>query len=45
MVDTMRGLSWGTDISASLWKILVWDAGIMLVTLPLALRRYRSLTH
>ena len=45
MVDTMRGLAWGTDISSSLWKILVWDAGIILVTLPLALRRYRLLTH
>jgi len=44
MVDTIRGLSWGTDISSSLWKILVWDAGIILVTLPLALRKYRLLT-
>ena len=45
MVNTIRGLSWGTDISSSLWKILVWDAGIILVTLPLALRRYRLLTQ
>jgi ABC transporter DrrB family efflux protein len=45
MVDTMRGLAWGTDISSSLWKILLWDAGIILVTLPLALRRYRLLAH
>ncbi|MFX0200738.1 MAG: ABC transporter permease [Candidatus Hodarchaeota archaeon] len=45
MVDTIRGLSWGTEITSSLWKILVWDAGIILVTLPLALRRYRLLTH
>jgi len=44
MVDTIRGLSWGTDISSSLWKILVWDAGIILVTLPLALCKYRLLT-
>ena len=45
MVDTIRGLSWGTDISSSLWKILAWDAGIILVTLPLALRKYRLLTQ
>lgn len=45
MVDTIRGLSWGTDIYSSLWKILVWDAGIILVTLPLALRKYRLLTQ
>ncbi|UCC17979.1 MAG: ABC transporter permease [Dehalococcoidales bacterium] len=43
MVDTMRGLAWGTDISSSLWKILVWDIAIIFITLPLALRRYRSL--
>ena len=45
MVDTMRGLAWGTDISSSLWKSLVWDAAIILITLPLALRRYRSLVR
>lgn len=45
MVDTIRGLSWGTDNSSSLWKILAWDAGIILVTLPLALRKYRLLTQ
>lgn len=45
MVDTMRGLSWGTDISDSLWKILAWDAVIILVTVPLALRRYRLLAR
>jgi len=45
MVDTIRGLSWGTDVSPSLWKILVWDAGIILATLPLALRRYQRLTQ
>ncbi|MFC1871714.1 ABC transporter permease [Chloroflexota bacterium] len=45
MVDTMRGLAWGTDISPSLWKILAWDAGIILVTFPLALRRYRLLAR
>jgi ABC transporter DrrB family efflux protein len=43
MVDTIRALSLGTDVSASLWKILVWDAAIVLVFLPLAIRRYKRL--
>jgi len=43
MVDTMRALSLGGSVSASLWKILVWDGVIILVFLPLALRRYRLL--
>jgi len=45
MVDTVRALSWGTALSSSLWKILAWDAGIILVFLPLALRRYRLLAR
>jgi ABC transporter DrrB family efflux protein len=45
MVDTIRALSWGTSVSSSLWKILVWDLGIILVCLPLALRRYRLLAQ
>ena len=45
MVDTIRALSLGTSVSASLWKILAWDAAIVLVFLPLALRRYRLLTR
>ena len=45
MVDTIRALALGTDLSASLWKILAWDAGIVLVFLPLALRRYGQLTR
>ena len=43
MVDTMRALSLGGSVSASLWKILVWDGLIVLVFLPLALHRYRLL--
>ena len=43
MVDTMRALSLGGSVSASLWKILVWDGVIILVFLPLALHRYRLL--
>jgi ABC transporter DrrB family efflux protein len=45
MVDTIRALSWGATISSSLWKILVWDFGIILVCLPLALRKYRLLAQ
>jgi ABC-2 type transport system permease protein len=45
MVDTIRALSLGTSVFSSLWKILAWDAGIILVFLPLALRRYRLLTQ
>ena len=44
MVDTMRGLSWGTAYASALWKLLVWDAAILLATIPLSLRRYRQLT-
>jgi ABC-2 type transport system permease protein/oleandomycin transport system permease protein len=44
MVDTIRALSLGTGVAAALWKILVWDAAIILVFLPLALRRYKRLT-
>jgi len=45
MVDTIRALSLGTDVSSALWKILVWDAAIIVVFLPLALRRYRLLAR
>jgi ABC transporter DrrB family efflux protein len=45
MVDTIRALALGTSVSHSLWKILAWDAGIIAVFLPLALRRYKLLTH
>ncbi len=45
MVDTIRALSLGTSVSASLWKILVWDGAIVAVFLPLALWRYRMLTR
>ena len=45
MVDTMRGLSWGTAYAPALWKTLAWDAAILLVTIPLSLRRYRQLAR
>ncbi|MCX6012153.1 MAG: ABC transporter permease, partial [Chloroflexi bacterium] len=43
MVDTLRALLLGGPLSLSLWKILAWDAGIIIVFLPLALRRYKRL--
>lgn len=43
MVDTMRALSLGGSISASLWKTLVWDGALILTFLTLALRRYKSI--
>lgn len=43
MVDTVRALSLGGNVSDSLWQILAWDAAIFAVFIPLALRRYRLL--
>lgn len=45
MVDTTRALLLGMSISASFWKILIWDIAIIVVFLTLALRRYRLLTQ
>ena len=45
MVDTMRALALGGSLSGSLWKTLAWDAGIIFVFLPLALRRYRLMAR
>jgi daunorubicin resistance protein C len=44
MADTVRALFLGGDVYASLWKILAWSAGIIVVFLFLAIRRYRLLT-
>ncbi|MGH3195357.1 MAG: ABC transporter permease [Streptosporangiaceae bacterium] len=41
VVDTMRAMALGGPIGASLWKSLVWLAGIFVVFLPLAVRAYR----
>jgi ABC transporter DrrB family efflux protein len=41
VIDTMRALALGGPIEASLWKSLVWLAGIFLVFAPLAVRAYR----
>jgi len=45
MVDAIRALSLGTSTSSAVLKVLAWDAGIILVFLPLALRRYRLLAR
>jgi ABC transporter DrrB family efflux protein len=45
MVDTMRALTLGGNVSASLWKTLVWDLAIILVFLPLALRGYKLIAE
>jgi ABC transporter DrrB family efflux protein len=45
MVDTIRALSLGTDVASSLWKILAWEGAIMVVFIPLAIRRYIRLTR
>ncbi len=41
VIDTMRALALGGPVEASLWKSLVWLAGIFVVFLPLAVRAYR----
>jgi len=43
MADTMRAFSLGGGVSESLWKIIAWIGVIILVFLPLSLRRYRFL--
>ena len=41
VVDTMRALALGGPVEASLWKSLVWLAGIFIVFVPLAVRAYK----
>jgi ABC transporter DrrB family efflux protein len=41
VIDTMRSLALGGPVASSLWKSLVWLAGIFIVFLPLAVRAYR----
>jgi len=41
VIDTMRALAIGGPVEASLWKSVVWLAGIFLVFVPLAVRAYR----
>jgi hypothetical protein len=33
----------GANLTKYLWQILVWDAGIMLVFVPLSVRKYIQL--
>jgi ABC-2 type transport system permease protein/oleandomycin transport system permease protein len=40
-IDAMRAMALGGPIGASLWKSLVWLAGIFIVFVPLAVRAYR----
>jgi ABC transporter DrrB family efflux protein len=41
VIDTMRARAIGGPVEASLWKSVVWLAGIFLVFVPLAVRAYR----
>jgi ABC transporter DrrB family efflux protein len=41
VIDTMRALAIGGPVEASLWKSVVWLAGIFFVFVPLAVRAYR----
>ena len=41
VIDTMRALALGGPLEPSLWKSLVWLAGIFVVFLPLAVRAYK----
>jgi daunorubicin resistance protein C len=45
MVDTTRALFLGGDIGSSLWKILAWSIGLIILFLFLAVRRYRGLAR
>jgi ABC-2 type transport system permease protein len=40
MADVTRGLMLGGSVSDPLWKILAWDAALILVFMSLAFRRY-----
>jgi len=45
LVDTVRSLFLGSgEVLTSLWQILAWSTGILIVFLLLAVRRYRLLT-
>lgn len=44
LANTVRALFLGGDVYASLWQILAWSVGLILIFLLLAVRRYRLLT-
>jgi ABC-2 type transport system permease protein/oleandomycin transport system permease protein len=41
--DTARALAIGGDVWSSLWQVIVWVVGILLVFVPLCVRKYRRL--
>jgi ABC transporter DrrB family efflux protein len=41
--DAARALAIGGDVWSSLWQVLVWVGGILLVFVPLCVRKYRRL--
>jgi len=42
-VDTVRALSLGGEVITPLWKCMAWIGGILIIFLPLAVRRYRHI--
>jgi len=44
VVDTVRALSLGGEIVSPLWKMLTWSGGLMLLFIPLTIRRYRLMS-
>jgi ABC-2 type transport system permease protein/oleandomycin transport system permease protein len=43
LADVTRALLLGGGIASSLWKILAWDAGLILLFMSLAFRRYNRI--
>jgi ABC transporter DrrB family efflux protein len=43
MADVTRALLLGGEVASSLWKILAWDAGLILVFMTVAFRRYNRI--
>jgi ABC transporter DrrB family efflux protein len=41
--DAARALAIGGDVWSSLWQVLAWGGGILLVFVPLCVRKYRRL--
>ena len=41
--DAARALAIGGDVWSSLWQVLAWVTGILLVFVPLCVRKYRRL--
>lgn len=43
-VDTVRALALGQPVGNNVWYSLAWIAGLLIVFIPLAVNRYRSIT-